>query len=64
NLSSSLTKSVQFIIAICVNIILNNNSINNWIENTIIELGWILILYIALLEVVKKGLKKYADIMG
>ncbi|MDF4142069.1 ABC-2 family transporter protein [Lactobacillus kefiranofaciens] len=47
-----------------INIILNNNSINNWIENTIIELGWILILYIALLEVVKKGLKKYADIMG
>ncbi|WP_230478750.1 ABC transporter permease, partial [Lactobacillus helveticus] len=47
-----------------VNIILGNQPINNWIENTIIELGWMFVLYIVLLVVIKKGLKRYADIMG
>ncbi|AFR21551.1 hypothetical protein DBP97_10710 [Lactobacillus helveticus] len=47
-----------------VNIILENQPINNWIENTIIELGWMFVLYIVLLVVIKKGLKRYADIMG
>lgn len=47
-----------------INIILNKVSINNWLENSLVELGWIIFLYVASLLVIRKGLKKYADIMG
>lgn len=47
-----------------ITIILNNSDINSWYKNTISELGWIIILYLISFEVTKRGLKKYADIMG